>query len=168
MFSKRKRSHKTAYDFEFTSIKSGTMPLSEYKGKVILVVNTASKCGFTKQYAGLQKLWEAYKKRGLVIIGVPSNDFGTQEPGTNSEIKKFCRKNYSIDFPMTSKEILRGKYAHPFYVWATKTLGNHAAPRWNFYKYLISPEGEVVDFFTPFTKPMSKKLINSIEKQLTF
>ena len=107
-----------AYDFEFISIDGNPMPLSQYKGKVILIVNTASMCGFTKQYSELQKLWEKYQDKDFILIGVPSNDFGGQEPGSEKEIKKFCEVNFNISFPMTSKVNVIGAGAHPLYIWA--------------------------------------------------
>ena len=107
----------TAYDFEFTSIDGKSLKLSGFKGKAILVVNTASECGFTPQYRGLQALWKKYKDRGLVVLGVPSNDFGRQEPGSESEIKYFCTENYAVDFPMTAKNAVIGANAHPLYKW---------------------------------------------------
>lgn len=166
MIFRKKKSGKNAYDFEFTSIKGDRLPLSDFRGKVILIVNTASECIFTKQYAELQELWHKYKKYGLVILGIPSNDFGGQEPGANQEIGKFCKTSYGVSFPMTSKEIVRGRLAHPFYKWAREVLGGHTIPRWNFHKYLISRDGELVDFFVPFTKPMSRKVTKIIEKHL--
>ena len=155
-----------AYDFSFTTMNEELLPLSRYEGKVLLVVNTASECGFTRQYAGLQSLWERYKHRGLVIIAVPSNNFGNQEPGTNQEIKQFCRKRYRVDFPLVQKELVTGPHAHPFYHWAADVLGDIAVPRWNFHKYLIDTEGQLVDFFLPFTSPTSHKLVQRIESLL--
>ena len=162
-----KPSDKTAYDFSFeTLIGSDPMPLSAYKGKVLLVVNTASNCGFTPQYEGLQALYTKYKDQGLVIIGVPSNDFGGQEPGTAKEIQNFCKLNYGVDFPMTSKVAVTGAAAHPFYKWVNDVLGFGSAPKWNFHKYLIDKNGHPVDFFTSITKPDSDKLKAAIEKEL--
>ncbi len=162
-----KTSDKTAYDFSFESlIGNETMPLSAYKGKVLLVVNTASKCGFTKQYSGLQKLHTTYKDRGLVIIGVPSNDFGAQEPGSAQEIQTFCRLNYDVEFLMTSKVTVTGDMAHPFYGWINGVLGFGSAPKWNFHKYLVDKNGHPVDFYTSMTEPESDKLKAAIEKLL--
>ena len=158
---------KSAYSFSFTDIKTGKpLPLSKFSGQAVLVVNTASKCMFTPQYKDMQELWQQYKDKGLVVIAVPSNDFGEQEKGTNSEIKQFCRKNYSVNFPVMEKEVVRGNYAHPFYKWAVEILGGTATPRWNFHKYLISPEGNLVDFFLPFTRLNSQKVIKKIEEIL--
>ena len=152
-----------AYDFSFNSLVGHEpIPLIAYRGKVILVVNTASQCGFTKQYAGLEKLYKTYKEQGLVIIGVPSNDFGKQEPGSPDEIAAF----YGVTFPITAKEVVKGKSAHPFYQWAKKKLGFGTAPKWNFHKYLISREGELIDYFNSMTAPDSKKIVDAIEKAL--
>ncbi len=157
----------SAYDFSFkTLIGEKPLPLSEFKGKVILVVNTASHCGFTKQYDGLQKLYDSYHDKGLVILGVPSNDFGAQEPGSADEIAQFCKLNYGVTFPMASKEVVSGDEAHPFYVWARKTLGFGTAPKWNFHKYLINRQGVLIDHFNSTTSPDSDSLKSAIEKAL--
>src|SRR5262249_54993644 len=137
-----KPSEKTAYDFSFETLAGDPMPLSQYRGKALLIVNTASKCGFTPQYKGLQALYDKYKGRGLVVIGVPSNDFGAQEPGSAAEIKSFCELNYGVTFPMTSKYAVTGNSAHAFYKWAYEALGFGAAPKWNFHKYLASRDGK--------------------------
>jgi len=156
-----------AYDYTFhTLIGDNPLPLSTYRGKVLLIVNVASKCGFTPQYAGLEKLYEQYKDRGLVILGVPANDFGGQEPGTDQEIAQFCRVNYGVSFPMTAKEVVSGKKAHPFYLWARKTLGFGTAPKWNFHKYLINRHGELIDYFYSTTSPDSTRLIKAVKKAL--
>lgn len=160
-------SNQTVYDFSFKKIQNGeTLPLAAFKGNVILVVNTASKCGFTKQYDGLEKLYERFKDKGLVIIGVPSNDFGHQEPGSNTEIADFCRINFGVTFPVTAKESVSGKNAHPFYQWAYTTLGFGTAPKWNFHKYLIARDGRLVDYFNSTTAPDAPRLIQAIEQQL--
>lgn len=158
--------NKTAYDFSFESLGGEPMPLSAYKGKVLLVVNTASQCGFTPQYKGLEALYEKYKDKGLVIIGVPSNDFGAQEPGSATEIKKFCELNYGVTFPMTSKQVVSGDGADPFYKWVYSVLGFGSAPKWNFHKYLINAQGMPVDYFASTTGPDSDKLTSAIEKLL--
>jgi glutathione peroxidase len=152
--------------FNFTSIEGQPLSLSEYRGKAVLVVNTASRCGFTPQYAGLQSLWEKYRDRGLVVLGVPSNDFGGQEPGSEAEIKSFCEVNFDIDFPMTAKEVVSGDGAHPFYKWAGEELGALSVPRWNFHKILLDTEGKAVDWFAPTTAPDADKLTAAIEKVL--
>lgn len=162
-----KTAAQTAYDFSFTTIMGNKpLPLSQFKGKVILIINTASHCGFTKQFAGLEALYKKYKDQGLIIIGVPSNDFGKQDPGTNKKILQFCQVNYGVDFVMTAKEIVVGKNAHPFYQWARKTLGALKAPKWNFHKYLIDRNGHLIDYFFSTTKPESARVIKAIEKAL--
>lgn len=156
----------SAHDFSFVSIEGDPLPLDSFAGKAVLVVNTASFCGFTKQYSGLQALWETYRERGLVVLGVPSNDFGNQEPGREAEIKEFCEVNYGIDFPMTEKQVVSGKDAHPFYQWAAGELGQLSKPRWNFYKILVGPNGEALDWFSSMTSPSSGKLTNAVEAAL--
>lgn len=154
------------YDFSFTAIEGGALPASSFAGKAVLVVNTASMCGFTKQYAGLQALWQTYRDRGLVVLGVPSNDFGSQEPGSEAEIKEFCDVNFEVDFPMTTKETVKGPNAHPFYKWAGKQAGMMGTPKWNFHKYLIAPDGSFKDWFATTTSPDAQKLIDSVEAVL--
>ena len=158
---------KTAYDFSFKSIGGEPLPLSNFRGKVVLLVNTASQCGFTDQYNHLQSVWSRFRERGLVVLGVPSNDFGNQEPGKEAEIKRFCEVNFDVDFPLTSKVHVTGKKAHPFYQWAESELGILAKPRWNFHKYLISPNGQLADWFSTPTSPTSGKVIKAIEAHLT-
>ncbi|ARB92338.1 glutathione peroxidase [Legionella longbeachae] len=156
-----------AYDYSFHTLRGHEpLPLSSFQGKVLMVVNTASKCGFTPQYARLEELYEKYKDRGLVILGVPSNDFGGQEPGTEQEISNFCQLNYGVSFPMTAKEVVSGKNAHPFYLWARKELGFGTAPKWNFHKYLINRKGKLIDYFYSTTSPDAGKVIKVIEKAL--
>ncbi|KAA5606709.1 glutathione peroxidase [Roseospira marina] len=156
----------TAHAFQFTSIDGAPVPLDQFAGKAVLIVNTASKCGFTPQYEGLQALWEAYRDRGLVVLGVPSNDFGGQEPGSEEEIKSFCTVNFNINFPMTEKEVVSGDGAHPFYAWAREQVGFVGSPKWNFHKYLIAPDGTLVDWFSSVTKPQSDRLVAAVEKVL--
>jgi glutathione peroxidase len=155
-----------AHAFGFIAIDGEALPMASLKGKVVLVVNTASQCGFTGQYAGLQELHARYKDRGFVVLGVPSNDFGGQEPGSEAEIKQFCEVNYDIDFPMTAKVTVAGDQAHPFYRWAAKELGTTAKPRWNFHKYLVDGEGRLVDWFSTVTPPTSARVTQAIEKLL--
>ena len=158
---------RTAYDFTFDSLTGDEpLPLAHYRGKVILVVNTASKCGFTPQYEGLQKLYDTYKDRGFIIVGVPSNDFGQQEPGTGEEIAHFCKLNYGVTFPMASKEDVVGDNAHPFYKWAYDKFGFVGKPKWNFHKYLIDRSGHLVDYFHSTTKPDDSALTAKIEELL--
>lgn len=157
----------TAYEYSFSSIKDGSeLPLSRYAGKVVVVVNTASLCMFTKQYASLQRVYERYEKLGLVIVGVPSNNFGKQEPGGSKEIKQLCRKTFDVTFPMTEKTSVRGKYRHEFYDWAEQILGKLATPKWNFHKYVIDREGHLVDFFVPSTSLESTRALKKIEQLL--
>ncbi len=149
---------KNAHDFSFISMKDQSeLPLEKFKGKVVIVVNVASLCVFTKQYRDLQTFYEEYQKKGVVVLAVPCNDFGKQEPKGNKEIKQFCRREFAITFPMVEKEATRGQYQHPFYEWARGVLGGINAPKWNFHKYVIDQEGQLVDFFIPFTKLTSKR-----------
>lgn len=156
----------TAWDFTFTSIDGEAMPLSAWKGKALLVVNTASRCGFTPQYEGLQALWQKYRDRGLVVIGVPSNDFGGQEPGSAAQIKSFCETNFAVDFPMTDKNQVVGADAHPFYRWAAGSLGVDKAPRWNFHKYLVAPDGSLAASIPTRSDPTSEPVIAAVETVL--
>ena len=157
---------KIFFDFNIKNNNGELINLSSYKGKVVLLVNVASKCGFTKQYAGLQEIYEKYKSKGFVVIGVPSNQFGGQEPGTNSEIKNFCETNFNINFLITNKNDVKGENAHPIYIWANNNFGNSAVPKWNFHKILINRKGKIEETYGSFTKPKSKKLIANIEKLL--
>ncbi len=154
-----------AYDYTFNNIDGNKIELKDYKNKVILVVNVASRCGYTSQYEGLQKIWANYEKKNLVVIGVPTNNF-KQEPGSNKEIKNFCETNFGIDFPMTEKIDVIGKNAHPFYKWAKDNHGIGAIPKWNFHKIIIGKNGKIVDTFASFTKPTSSKFIRVIEKEI--
>ncbi|MDA9647810.1 glutathione peroxidase [Candidatus Pelagibacter sp.] len=156
---------KKFYDFNIESINGEIINFKDYKNKVILVVNTASYCGFTKQYDELQELWDLYKDKGLIVLGVPSNSFN-QEKNNNSDIKEFCEVNFNINFPLTTLTEVKGKNAHEFFKWAKDNHGKSAEPKWNFHKILINKEGKVDDTFASFTKPMSKKLIKAIEKNL--
>ena len=156
----------TAHDFTFTSIDGGDLPLAEYKGKVVLLVNTASMCGFTSQYTALQNLWENYRDRGFVVIGVPSDDFGGQELDTTEQVKSFCTLNYGVDFPMTDIVLVKGPKAHPYYKWVAEVYGGLAVPRWNFHKHLFDADGHLVDWFASTTGPTSSKLRRAIEKIL--
>ena len=155
-----------AHRFAFTSIEGEPLPLESFRGKTVLLVNTASRCGFTHQYADLQAVWQRYRDRGLVVLGVPSNDFGGQEPGSEAEIKAFCEVNFSVDFPLTEKAQVKGAAAHPFYRWARETLGSEAAPRWNFHKYLIGPDGALVAWFPTNKSPSSDDVTRAIEASL--
>jgi glutathione peroxidase len=157
---------KTFFDFKINSINGGELDLSSFRGKTILLVNVASRCGFTNQYDDLQKLYDDFKDKGLIVIGIPTNQFGGQEPGSEKEIKNFCETNFNITFPMTSKYEVKGDNAHPVYIWAKDTFGKSTVPKWNFHKILINKNGEVVDTFASFTGPMSKKIINKLNQIL--
>jgi len=156
---------KVFYDFKLNSISGELIDLKEYKNKVILVVNTASYCGFTKQYDGLQKLWEKYKSEGLIVLGTPSDSFN-QEKKTNKDVKEFCEVNFNINFPLTEIIEVKGEKAHPIYKWAKKNYGNSAIPKWNFHKILINKEGKVQNTYSSLTKPMSNKIISEIDNIL--
>ena len=158
--------NKLAYDFNFKDLDGSNLNLSVYKDKVIVVVNVASQCGFTKQYDGMQKIWDLYQEKGIVMIGVPSNDFGNQEPGDNKEIKNFCESKFGITFPITEKAKVKGEDAHPFYKWARDNYGKEAIPKWNFHKIIIGKNGKIYDTFTSITKPSSKKFIKAIEEAI--
>ncbi|MGD1956969.1 MAG: glutathione peroxidase [Sphingomonadales bacterium] len=148
----------SAHEFTFTSIDGKDMSLGDFAGKAVLVVNTASECGYTPQYDGLQTLWENRKDDGLIVLGVPSNDFGGQEPGSEEDIKSFCEVRFGVNFPMTEKAVVKGKDAHPFYQWAASTYGEAAEPRWNFHKILVGPDGTVVGAYASGVTPADKKL----------
>lgn len=156
----------SAHRFSFNAIDGQPMPMSTFDGKTVLVVNTASFCGYTRQYEGLQKLYETYESRGFVVLGVPSNDFGSQEPGTEAEIKQFCEINFAITFPMTEKQVVRGAGAHPFYEWANRALGSKAVPRWNFHKILIGPDGSALATWPTATEPSDDSIVSTIEANL--
>jgi len=157
---------KLFFELNINSINGEELDLKQFQGKTILLVNVASKCGFTKQYADLQSLYEKYRDQGLVVVGIPSNQFGGQEPGSNKEIKNFCETNFNITFPMTDKVDVKGENAHELYVWAKKNYGSSTVPKWNFHKILLNKEGKVQDTFNSFVAPLSKKIINKIEKIL--
>ena len=149
----------------FTSLQDGKpLPLCQFAGKVILVVNTASYCGFTSQYDGLEKLYARLKDKGLVVLGFPSNDFGEQEPGSDKEIADFCRLTYGVEFPMASKTVVKGKDANPFYLKLAQITGS--TPKWNFHKYLINRDASRVVAYTSFTKPDDKDLLRKIDEFL--
>ena len=157
---------KIFFDFDIKDINEENFALKNLKDKAVLLVNVASNCGFTKQYSELQELYDKYNEKGLVVLGVPSNQFGGQEPGSNDEIKDFCETNFNITFPMTTKIDVKGENAHPIYLWAKENYGNTAVPKWNFHKILINKDGKIEDAYSSFTKPMSKKLTSKIEEIL--
>ena len=157
---------KLFFDLNIKDINNETINLSKFKGKTILLVNVASKCGFTKQYTGLQTLYDNYKDKDFLIIGVPSNQFGGQEPGSNKEIKDFCETNFNITFPITDKVDVKGKNVHALYKWAKENYGNSTVPKWNFHKILINKEGKIQDTFNSFVPPLSNKITKQIEQGL--
>ena len=156
---------KIFFDFKIEGISGEIINFQEYKNKVVLLVNTASYCGFTKQYTDLQKLWEKYKSKGLIVLGIPSNSFN-QEKNTNKEVKKFCEVNFNINFPLTAITNVKGENAHEIFKWAKKNHGLSAIPKWNFHKILINKSGKIENTFNSFTKPNSKKILDQIEKIL--
>lgn len=148
------------------SIGEGLLPTAEYKGKVVLVVNTASLCGFTDQYAGLEALWRRHKAQGFVLLGVPSNDFGGQEPGSKAEIKTFCESTFDVTFPLADKQVVSGANAHPLYKWIAAQAGPLGAPKWNFHKYLVGRDGNLVEWYSAMTGPGSTAIDDAIRKAL--
>lgn len=155
-----------AWDFTFQSIDGKPLPLANYQGNVLLIVNVASFCGFTPQYKGLQALHEKYSAEGLTVIGVPSNDFGAQEPNAAGEIKQFCQGTYGVTFPLTDKAVVSGDEAHAFYAWARDQLGWVNAPKWNFHKYLVGRDGRLVTSFYSTTAPDAARLVGAVEAEL--
>lgn len=166
MYDNTNQTHVNAHSFSFDAIDGGIIHLSDFKGKAILVVNTASRCGFTRQYKGLEAIWREYQDEGLIVLGVPSNNFGSQEPAAEDEIKSFCEVNFDISFPMTSKQQLKGQDAHPFYKWVSSKVGIIGQPRWNFHKFLINPDGELDNWFASTAAPESAKIRKAIESLL--
>ena len=157
----------SAYDFTFQAIEGKPLPLSDYRGKVVLVVNVASFCGFTHQYTGLQALYEKYAARGLVVLGVPANDFGEQEPGSNAEIAQFCQGAFNVTFPLAEKVVVKGNAADPFYAWAKSVLGKTGTPAWNFHKLLIDRDGHLVTGFASAVEPDAPEMVKAIEAALS-
>jgi glutathione peroxidase len=159
------KSNLLATSFSFNGIDGNVIDLGEYKDKIIVVVNVASRCGFTNQYEDLQTVWTNYKSKDLIVVGVPSDNF-RQEPSSNKEIKDFCETTFGVDFPMTEKTDVIGKNAHPFFLWAKENYGMSAIPKWNFHKIIVGKDGKVIDTFSSITKPTSKKFIRSIEEEI--
>jgi glutathione peroxidase len=151
------------FDLTATTLDGREQSMAAYQGKVLLVANTASECGFTPQYADLEKLWQEYRDRGLVVMGFPSNEFGQQEPGTAEEIRGFCDLKFHVTFPMFAKVLTKGDGRSRVFSFLT---AKHPKPRWNFYKYLIGRDGEVADYFVSITSPDSKRLRRAVEKAL--
>jgi glutathione peroxidase len=167
LFSNNATAEDKSTDFSFTSLSAEQpIKLSDYKDHVIMIVNTASKCGFTGQYESLEELYQTFKDQKFVVIGIPSDDFGGQELDSNKEVANFCKINYGVTFPMASITKVKGKEAHQFYAYARKELGFGTAPKWNFHKYLIGRNGKLVDYFHSTTKPNSPKILNAIESEL--
>lgn len=156
----------TAHDFSLSTIDGAPLPLAGFRGKPVLLVNTASFCGYTPQYADLEKLHQRFAARGLVVLGVPSNDFGAQEPGTAAEIKEFCSTNFHVTFPLAAKEHVVGGEAHPLYRWIEAELGEAGVPRWNFHKYLIAPDGSLAGAWPSAVKPEAREIVAEIEQLL--
>ena len=156
---------KIFFDFKINSITGDVIDLNNFKGNPVLIVNTASYCGFTKQYDDMQELWEKYRDRGLVVLGVPSNSFN-QEKTKNNEVKEFCEVNFNINFPLTEITDVKGDNSHEIYKWAKENYGKSAVPKWNFYKILINKEGKIEDTYASLTNPTSKKIIKKIESLL--
>jgi glutathione peroxidase len=157
-------SRPTAYAFSFAQLDGGDLRLADFAGKPILVVNTASLCGYTPQYAGLQELWARFHDRGLMIVGVPSNDFGGQEPGTAADIKETALHHYGVTFPLAAKAVVKGSAAHPFYKWAAAERPLET-PHWNFHKYLIGRDGRIAAVFSTQTEPTDAKVIAAITRE---
>lgn len=157
---------KNAFDFAFSALNGARLPLKQFSGRVLLIVNTASKCGFTPQYQGLQELHESYHAEGLTVIGVPSNDFANQEPGTAADIAATCVSRYGATFPLTQKEHVIGPQAHAFYRWAESAINGQGTPKWNFHKYLVRRDGQLAGSFPPLTSPTSGRLKRLIEAEL--
>src|SRR5688572_17649153 len=156
----------TAHDFTLPSIGGGEIRLRDFAGEAVLLVNTASEFGFTPQYRDLEALWRERKDKGLVVLGVPSNDFGAQEPGTNADVRAFCEKNYAVTFPLTGKQSVVGAAAHPLYRWIATELGEDAAPKWNFHKYLIGPQGQLTGAWPSKVAPKSPEILKAIDETL--
>ncbi len=156
----------TAHDFAFAGIDGDTVRLADWAGRPVLVVNTASRCAFTHQYDALQALYDRYRDSGLVVLGVPSDDFGGQELATEQEVKTFCEVNFAIDFPMTGITPVKGKRAHPFYAWTRSVAGAAGQPSWNFHKILVGPDGQIIEGFGSSVKPDSREITSQIEAVL--
>ncbi|MEM1087579.1 MAG: glutathione peroxidase [Pseudomonadota bacterium] len=166
--TQRSKTESTAmvYDLNFTSIRGEPMPFDAFRGQVVLVVNTASRCGYTGQYAGLQELYDTFKGEGLVVLGAPANNFGGQEPGTEEQIKSFCEINYGVEFPLTAKVEAIGPDQHPFWREAKAALGDKAEPKWNFHKVLVGRDGQFIQAYPSAIRPADGELVADIERAL--
>lgn len=160
-------SARSAHEFSYTRLTGGPLPLAQFQGRVLLVVNTACRCGFTPQLAGLQALWQALEPHGLTVLGVPSNDFGGSEPGAEAEIARYLAQSFGISFPMAGKTAVTGPDAHPFYAWAAARLGPASKPRWNFHKYLVAPDGRMAGWFPTATPPTAAPVIEAVQGLLS-
>ncbi len=156
----------TAFDFSFNTPEGLVLPLANWQGQPLLIVNTASQCGFTPQFKELQELWTRYRDRGLVVVGVASNDFGKQEPLPDDQLRGFCLREFAVDFPITGKTKVFGFGKHPFYKWAGRWAGFVGSPKWNFHKYLVAPEGFMHDWFLPTTSPLAPQIVQTVERLL--
>ena len=154
------------YQFELKTIDGERLPLKDYEGKVIFIVNTASQCGFTSQYKELQTLWDRFRGKQFILLGIPSNDFGNQEPGDAGEIKQFCKANYDTDFTLSEKISVKGENAHPLYQWVATHKGGAAIPKWNFHKIIIDREGRLAAWFDSAAEPQDQKVVTTIERLL--
>ncbi|MDH3670771.1 MAG: glutathione peroxidase [Gammaproteobacteria bacterium] len=157
----------SAHDFSFKDIDGELLKLSRFASQPLLIVNTASECAYTPQYAELETLWTRYRTKGLAVVGVPSNDFGAQEPGNAADIKHFCQTNYAVDFPLTQKQRVIGADAHPFYQWVVDEIGEVAAPKWNFHKYLIGPDGSLAGLWPSDVSPLDLAITEAIDGLLS-
>jgi glutathione peroxidase len=154
------------HEFAFRSLQGASMPLERWKGQPLLLVNTASECGFTRQYAKLQQLWDEYRRSGLVVIGIPCNEFGAQEPGTNEEIAAFCSNQFHVTFPLTERQSIIGPKPHPLFIAMREEYTSDILPEWNFYKYLFSRDGELIEHFASRVEPDDPGFRHTIEKNL--
>ena len=156
----------SGFQFSFEGFDGKPLPLNRFRDRAVLVVNTASECGFTGQYAGLEQLWQDYRGKGLTVIGVPSNNFGGQEPLKGEQIKNFCKLNYGVTFPLADRTDVAGRNAHPFYKWALEQAGQKARPRWNFHKILLDRNGHIAATFATAVEPTSNEVRSAIDKAL--
>ncbi|MDH3701768.1 MAG: glutathione peroxidase [Alphaproteobacteria bacterium] len=156
----------SAHQFDFTAIDGAALPLRNYAGHAVPIVNTASECGFTRQYGALQALWRTYRDRGLIVLGIPGNDFGGQEPGSDADIKNFCDSEFAIEFPMSKRQSVIDADAHPFYRWIAAELGEDHAPKWNFRKYLLDTDGNLAGACPSRVGPDDAEIVAPIEDSL--